>query len=74
MDRSILPFARTRQGGRASWFPAPATYVHHEGEQLTAVAWRLQTLRSGDLLATFDAAVVWAAYRRLWVASLGLYR
>lgn len=57
MGRSILLFARTRQDDRAFWFLGPATYVRHEGERPMAVTWRLQTPLSGDLFATFAAAV-----------------
>jgi len=55
--RSILLFARTRQDDRAFWFLGPATYVRHEGERPMAVIWRLSTPLSGDLFASFAAAV-----------------
>ncbi|MEV0131157.1 DUF3427 domain-containing protein [Dactylosporangium sp. NPDC050688] len=57
MGRSILLFARSRVDDRAFWFLGPATYVSHQGERPMAVTWKLQTPLSGDLYATFAAAV-----------------
>jgi hypothetical protein len=57
MNRSILLFARTRQDDRAFWFLGPATYVRHEGERPMAIVWRLAAPLSGDLFASFAAAV-----------------
>lgn len=57
MGRSILLFARVRNDDRAFWFLGPATYVGHEGDRPMAVTWRLRTPLSGDLFATFAAAV-----------------
>lgn len=57
MGRSILLFARARQSDRAFWFLGPATYVSHEGERPMAVTWRLEAPLSGDLFASFAAAV-----------------
>lgn len=57
MGRSILLFARPRVDDRAFWFLGPATYVSHQGERPMAVTWKLQTPLSGDLYATFAAAV-----------------
>jgi hypothetical protein len=57
MGRSILLFARARADDRAFWFLGPAAYVGHEGEKPMAVTWRLQTPLSGDLFASFAAAV-----------------
>jgi superfamily II DNA or RNA helicase len=57
MERKILLFARTKADERAFWFLGPATYVRHEGEQPMAVVWQLEVPLSGDLFATFAAAV-----------------
>ena len=57
LERSILLFARERVTDRAFWFLGPATYVSHEGERPMAVTWELETPLSGDLYATFAAAV-----------------
>ncbi|MET7420395.1 DUF3427 domain-containing protein [Dactylosporangium sp. NPDC005555] len=57
MGRAILLFARPRVDDRAFWFLGPATYVSHEGERPMAVTWKLDTPLSGDLYATFAAAV-----------------
>ncbi len=57
IGRSILLFARRQQNDRAFWFLGPATYVSHEGERPMAITWRLDTPLSGDLFATFAAAV-----------------
>ena len=57
MGRSILLFARTRADDRAFWYLGPATYISHDGERPMAVTWKLDTPLSGDLFATFAAAV-----------------
>jgi hypothetical protein len=57
MGRKILLFARARVDDRAFWFLGPAKYVGHEGERPMAVTWELETALSGDLFATFAAAV-----------------
>ncbi len=57
LGRSILLFARARADDRAFWFLGPANYVGHEGEKPMAVSWKLQTPLSGDLFASFAAAV-----------------
>ena len=57
MGRQILLFARADTNERAFWFLGPATYVSHEGERPMAVTWRLKTPLSGDLFASFAAAV-----------------
>lgn len=50
-------FARLRTDERAFYFLGPATYVKHEGELPMAVTWRLHHPLSGDLFASFAAAV-----------------
>ncbi|MBU2663380.1 DUF3427 domain-containing protein [Actinoplanes bogorensis] len=57
MGRHILLFARSSVNDRAFWFLGRASYVSHQGEQPMAVTWRLETPLSGDLFATFAAAV-----------------
>jgi superfamily II DNA or RNA helicase/HKD family nuclease len=57
LGRSILLFARAGAEDRAFWFLGPATYVSHEGERPMAVTWKLTTPLSGDLFASFAAAV-----------------
>jgi superfamily II DNA or RNA helicase/HKD family nuclease len=57
LGRAILLFARARADDRAFWFLGPASYVGHEGEKPMAVTWRLQTPLSGDLFASFAAAI-----------------
>lgn len=53
----IMLFARLRSDDRAFYFLGPATYVKHEAELPMAVTWRLQHRLSGDLFASFAAAV-----------------
>jgi hypothetical protein len=53
----ILLFARNRSDERAFYFLGPATYVSHEGELPMAITWRLGYPLSGDLFASFAAAV-----------------
>ena len=50
-------FARLRADERAFWFLGPATYVSHQSERPMAVKWRLKHALSGDLYASFAAAV-----------------
>lgn len=57
MDRSILLFVRVRADERAFWFLGAADYVAHEGERPMSITWRLRTPLSGDLFASFAAAV-----------------
>jgi hypothetical protein len=54
---TVQLFARLRSDDRAFWFLGPAEYVSHEGELPMAVTWRLRRPLSGDLFATFAAAV-----------------
>jgi superfamily II DNA or RNA helicase len=57
MGTSVMLFARRRTDERAFYFLGPATYIKHESEQPMAITWRLQQPLSGDLFATFAAAV-----------------
>jgi hypothetical protein len=50
-------FARLNSDDRAFWYLGPATYVKHESELPMAITWRLQTPLSGDVFASFAAAV-----------------
>jgi hypothetical protein len=54
---SIMLFARLRSDDRAFYFLGPGTYVKHESEMPMAVTWRLAHPLSGDLFASFAAAV-----------------
>lgn len=53
----ILLFARLNVDDRAFYFLGPAAYVSHLGELPMAITWRLEQPLSGDLFATFAAAV-----------------
>jgi superfamily II DNA or RNA helicase/HKD family nuclease len=55
--RSILLFTRLRADDRAFWFLGPATYRGHVGERPMAITWELAHPLSGDLYASFAAAV-----------------
>lgn len=55
--RSIMLFARLNTTERAFWFLGPATYRGHTGERPMAITWELHHPLSGDLYATFAAAV-----------------
>ncbi|MFZ4519332.1 MAG: DUF3427 domain-containing protein [Microthrixaceae bacterium] len=57
LGSSILLFAREHSRERAFWFLGPATYVRHTGSRPMSVTWRLQVPLSGDLFASFAAAV-----------------
>jgi|KBSMisStandDraft_5_1062788.scaffolds.fasta_scaffold24113_2 superfamily II DNA or RNA helicase/HKD family nuclease len=57
MGTSVMLFARKRADDRAFYFLGPATYVRHESEQPMAITWRLQHSLTGDLFASFAAAV-----------------
>ncbi len=57
MGSSVMLFARLRTDERAFWFLGPARYVEHRGERPMAVTWRLEHALSGDLYASFAAAV-----------------
>jgi superfamily II DNA or RNA helicase/HKD family nuclease len=50
-------FARLSTDERAFYFLGPATYVSHDGEMPMKITWRLTHALSGDLFATFAAAV-----------------
>jgi superfamily II DNA or RNA helicase/HKD family nuclease len=50
-------FARLSTDERAFYFLGPATYVSHDGEMPMKITWRLTHPLSGDLFATFAAAV-----------------
>jgi len=54
---SIMLFARLRANERAFWFLGPARYVSHRSERPMAVTWQLEHSLSGDLFASFAAAV-----------------
>jgi len=54
---SVMLFARLRADDRAFWFLGPAHYVNHQSERPMEVTWRLQYGLSGDLFASFAAAV-----------------
>lgn len=53
----VLLFARLDRTERAFWFLGPARYVSHQGEQPLQITWRLDAPLSGDLFASFAAAV-----------------
>jgi hypothetical protein len=53
----VLLFARLRTDDRAFYFLGPADYLSHESEAPMAITWRLRTPLSGDLFASFAAAV-----------------
>jgi len=53
----VMLFARLRTDDRAFWFLGPATYVSHRSERPMAITWRLKQPLSGDLFASFAAAV-----------------
>lgn len=53
----VLLFARLRADERAYIFLGSATYVSHVGSRPMAITWRLDTPLSGDLYASFAAAV-----------------
>jgi superfamily II DNA or RNA helicase len=54
---TVLLFARLSTEDRAFYFLGPAEYVSHESEAPMAITWRLGTPLSGDLFASFAAAV-----------------
>lgn len=54
---SVLLFARERSAERSFWFLGPASYVRHTGSRPMSITWRLEVPLSGDLFATFAAAV-----------------
>jgi hypothetical protein len=56
-NRSIMLFARLRTEDRAFWFLGTARYRGHVGEKPMAITWELDYPLSGDLYATFAAAV-----------------
>ena len=57
MGSEVMLFARLRSDERAFWFLGPASYVNHRSERPMAIKWRLKHPLSGDLFASFAAAV-----------------
>lgn len=53
----VYLFARLRNDDRAFWFLGPGRYVTHESEKPMQITWRLDHPLSGDLFASFAAAV-----------------
>jgi hypothetical protein len=53
----VLMFARESSDDRAFWFLGPAGFVRYTGEKPMAITWRLHHPLSGDLYASFAAAV-----------------
>jgi hypothetical protein len=54
---TVVPFVRMTTDDRAFWLLGSATYVSHQGERPMAITWKLAEPLSGDLFATFAAAV-----------------
>lgn len=53
----VMLFARLNTEELAFWFLGPATYVSHVSERPMQITWRLDHPLSGDLFASFAAAV-----------------